>query len=63
MPIVVLATIEALQATMPHSVLERAKRGFVQVLLSVAATFSVPVKVNRDSGSRTTHMLRIRIVA
>ena len=48
-PIVVLATIEALQATMPHSALERAKRGFVQVLLSVAATFSVPVKVNRDS--------------
>ena len=39
-PIVVLATIEELEGTMPHSGLERAKQVFVQVLVSVAATFS-----------------------
>ena len=43
--IVVLTTIEALEATMPHSALERAKRAFVKVLVSVALAFSVAVKV------------------
>ena len=36
LPIVVLTTIEALEATLPHSALERAKRAFVKVLVSAA---------------------------
>ena len=47
--VVVLTTIVAREATMPHSALERAKRAFVKVLVSVALAFSFTVKVNRDS--------------
>jgi len=35
---------------MPFSALNRAKRAFVSVLLYVAATCGVAVKVNRDTG-------------
>jgi hypothetical protein len=42
---VVLATI----AAMPVSGLSRAKRAFVSVLLYVAASYGVVVKVNRDT--------------
>ena len=47
--VVVLTTTAARAAVMPVSALNSAKRAFVTVLLSVASTCSVKVKVNRDS--------------
>ena len=47
--VVVLTTTAARTAVMPVSALNCAKRAFVTVLLSVASTYSVKVKVNRDS--------------
>ena len=47
--VVVLTTSVALSASMPLSALQRTKRAFVTMLLSVASTYSVAVKVNRNS--------------
>ena len=47
--VVVLTTTAARTAVMPVSARNCAKRAFVTVLLSVASTYSVKAKVNRDS--------------
>ena len=47
--VVVFTTTAVRTAVMPVSARNCAKRSFVTVLLSVASTYSVKVKVNRDS--------------
>ena len=54
----VLATI----AAMPVSGLSRAKRAFVSVLLYVAASYGVVVKVNRDTADEVLLAAYRRVV-